>query len=330
MSNPDTMTPLISSPWRDANGQPLSARPLPGLRPELIDTLQKAFPGLVSPALKKLLADCCGIADTELGPIDFTGASFPDEPCAVFQPCITLAIDDVGRRWLAEVDAERLSGPVWCLFPDPEVAVYVSDDLVAFIATLHDHASRGRTAAWLQELTATARAVWSQRRSLALRPSEARHSDAEIRSWLSCLPADAYVYDLRSRTRARGWPYGVAGPSARLYRCRHLLVFAAAGSRTEGWRAGQPRSTSPHHPIAQQAVAVIAASTPRGRRVLRPAPSHTPRRAPACAHRCEPGHTPRSATGRALRTAPALLRWSGGSVHVRAGSRFAQEIRQCA
>jgi hypothetical protein len=314
MSNPDTLTPLISSPWCDADGQPVSARPLPGLRPELIETLRKAFPGILSPALEALLGTCCGIADTELGPIDFTGASFPREACAVFQPCITLAIDDAGRRWLAEADAERLSGPVWCLFPDPEVAVYISDDLAGFIATLRDHASHGRTAAWLQELTATARAVWSQRRALALRPSEARHSDAEIRSWLSCLPADAYVYDLRSSTRARGWPYGVAGPSAHLYRCRHLLVFAAAGSRTEGWRAGQPRTTSPRHPIAHQGVAVLAASTPRSRRVLRPTPAHVTR----------------AATTRAPRTGPALFRSSARSPHVRIDFRITEEARQCA
>jgi hypothetical protein len=324
MSNPDTMTPLISSPWCDADGQPLSARPLPGLRSELIDTLRKAFPAVLSPALKSLLATCCGIADTELGPIDFTGASYPDEPCAVFQPCITLAIDDAGRRWLAEVDPERLSGPVWCLFPDPEVAVYVSDDLAAFIATLRDHASHRRTAAWLQELTATAQAVWSQRRALALRPSDVRHSDAEIRGWLSCLPADAYVYDLRSRTRARGWPYGVAGPSARLYRCRHLLVFAAAGSRTEGWRAGKPHATSPRHPVAHQGAAVIAASSPRSRRVLRPLPAHAPHPAPTYASR--------SAPTRARRAAPVRHRWSNRCPQIvfDDSRQIAEENRLCA
>jgi hypothetical protein len=252
MSTPDTMTPLVSSPWLDTDGKPLPVRSLPGLRPDVIKTLARAYPGIMSPALKELLATCCGLVDTELGHIDFTGCRSPEEPCAVFQPCLTLATDDTGRRWIAEIDGKDLPGPVWCVFPDPEVAVYVSDDLAAFIATLRDCACRGRTLAWLQDLTATALAVWSHRQALALRPDNAYRSDEEIRGWLSSLPSDAYVYDLRKQTRVRGWPYGVAGPSGRLYRCGRLPVFAAAGSPTEGWRAGHPETTSPLYPREQR------------------------------------------------------------------------------
>jgi hypothetical protein len=242
MSAFDTMTPLISSPWRDANGNSLPVRLLPGLRPDVIKTFERAYPGIIGSAYKDLLSACCGLAHTELGHIDFTGTAFPDEPCAVFQPCLTLAIDDAGRRWITEVGGQGLSGPVWCVFRDPEVAVYVSDDLAGFIGTLREQTCRGTVLAWLQDLTATARAVWSHRRSLALRPYHARHSDAAIRGWISVLPNDAYVYDLRTPARARGWPYGVAGPSGRLFRCGRLPVFAVAGSPAEGWRINNPNT----------------------------------------------------------------------------------------
>jgi hypothetical protein len=275
---------LLSTPWVDSGGKALSVRALPGLRPETIQALASTYPGIMNPAMRALLATCCGLADTELGSIDFTGCWYPEEPCTVFQPCVTLAIDDAGRRWIAEVGHRDLPGPVWCIFPEPAVAVHVSDDLPAFLATLHTHTCRGQTLTWLQELTAAAHAVWTQRRALALRPYRAYHSDEAIRSWLSSLPSDAYVYDLRRQSTVRGWPYGVAGPSARLYRCGRLPVFAVAGSPAEGWRAGHPDRTSPTHPIAAQSLAM---ELPRGltsrrprlpvnpsrRRSLRPSPA---------------------------------------------------------
>jgi hypothetical protein len=186
--------------------------------------------------------------------VDFTGCAFPEEPYTVFQPCLTMAIDDAGRRWIAEVGNEDLPGPVWCVFAEPQVAVHVSDDLHAFIDTLHDRAHRGQTLAWLRDLTATAHAVWAHRRALALRPYRAAHSDEAIRGWLSSLPSDAYVYDLRYPGKVRGWPYGVGGPSARMYRCGRLPVFAVVGSPSEGWRASRPDRISPIHPIAAQAL----------------------------------------------------------------------------
>jgi hypothetical protein len=219
-----------------------------------------------NPTIQALLATCCGLADTELGHIDFTGCCFPEEPCSVFQPCLTMAIDDAGRRWIAEVGNKDLPGPVWCVFPDPQVAVHVSDDLHTFLAALHEHAHRGQTLAWLQNLSATAHAVWAHRRALALRPYHAYHSDDEIRGWLSSLPSNAYVYDLRRESAVRGWPYGVAGPSARQYRCARLPVFAVAGSPTEGWRAGQPETTSPVHPFAAQTLEMELPNMLTGRR----------------------------------------------------------------
>ena len=258
MSARDTMTPLLSTPWVDARGKALSVRALPCLRPELIKTLNLTFPGQINATMQALLETCCGLADSELGHIDFTGCCFPEEPCSVFQPCLTMAIDDAGRRWVAEVGNRDLPGPLWCVFPDPQVAVHVSDDLHTFLAVLHENALRGQTLAWLQDLHGTAGAVWAQRRSLALRPYHAYHSDEEIRGWLSSLPLDAYVYDLRRPSAVRGWPYGVAGPSARMYRCGRLPVFAAARSPTAGWRVGQPETTAPVRPLAAQSLEIEA------------------------------------------------------------------------
>jgi hypothetical protein len=266
MSAIDTMNPLLSTPWVDANGKTLSVRVLPGLRPELIETLNSTYPGRINPTIQTLLATCCGLADTEIGSVDFTGCCFPEEPYSVFQPCLTLAIDDAARRWIAEVGDKDLPGPVWCVFPDPQVAVHVSDDLHTFLALLHEHAHRGQTLAWLQDLSATAHAVWTHRRALALRPYHAYHSDEAVRGWLSSLPSDAYVYDLRRASTLRGWPYGVAGPSARMYRCGRLPVFAAARSPTEGWRVGQPVTTSPVHPLAAQSLELELPDVLTGRR----------------------------------------------------------------
>ena len=266
MSARDTMTPFLSTPWVDASGKTLSVRALPGLRPGLIKTLNSTYPGISNPTMRALLATCCGLADTELGHIDFTGCCFPEEPCSVFQPCLTIAIDDAGRRWIAEVGNKDLPGPVWCVFPDPQVAVHVSDDLQTFLAMLHEHALRGQTLDWLQDLSAAAHAVWAHRRALALRPHHAYHSDEEIRGWLSSLPSDAYVYDLRRQNTVRGWPYGVAGPSARMYRCGRLPVFAVARSPTEGWRVGQPVTTAPANPLAAQSLEIALPDMLTGRR----------------------------------------------------------------
>jgi hypothetical protein len=261
------MTPLLSTPWIDASGNRLSVRALPGLSPELIETLNSRYPGTLRPTMQALLATCCGLAETEIGHVDFTGCCFPDEPCTVFQPCLTIAIDDAGRRWIAEVGDKDLPGPVWCIFPDPQVAVHISDDLHAFVATLHEQAHRGRTLAWLQDLSAAAHAVWTHRRALALRPYRAFGLDNEVRGWLSGLPSNAYVYDLRRSSTVRGWPYGVAGPSARLYRCGRLPVFAVAASPTEGWHAGHPETTSPVHPIAARSLEI---ERPLAERRVRP------------------------------------------------------------
>jgi hypothetical protein len=117
--------------------------------------------------MKALLGTCCGLAGTEIGSMDFTGCWFLEEPYAVFRPALTLAIDDAERRWIAEIGDKDLPGPVWCVFPDPEVAVYVSDDVAAFMSTIREHTCRGEMHAWLHGLTARARTVWFRRHALA-------------------------------------------------------------------------------------------------------------------------------------------------------------------
>jgi hypothetical protein len=132
------------------------------------------------------------------------------------------------------------------VFPHPEVAVYVSDDLATFLATLRERTCRGHVSRWLDELTAQARAVWSQRHAWAIRPHAAHCADPAIRDWLMTLPPGAYAYDLRSPSAVRGWPYGIAGPSSRHYRCGRLPVFAVAGLPAEGRRVSRRRARVAH------------------------------------------------------------------------------------
>lgn len=281
MSAADTLVPLVSAPWMNADGNPLSVIPLPGLRPEVIQSLEGSYPGILSPAMKSLLGSCCGLAGTELGSVDFTGCWFLEEPYAVFRPALTLAIDDAERRWIAEVGNHDLPGPVWCVFPHPEVALRVSDDLAGFLTALRDRTCRGEAGAWLQSLASQARAVWAQRHAAAMRPHEAHRTDRAIRGWLTRLPPDAYVYDLRMRSEAPGWPYGVAGPAGRLYRCGRLPVFAVAGLPAQGWRAPHPRARGASVPSTTNYAASFAVERLRSRRLPRLRPE-LPARWPTC------------------------------------------------
>ena len=271
MSTCPTTMRWVSAPWLNAAGNPLSVVPLPGLRSEVIRSLECTYPGILSPSMKELLGTCCGLAGTELGSIDFTGCWFLEEPYPVFRPALTLAIDDAERRWIAEIGNKDLPGPIWCMFPKPEVAVYVSDDLAAFLGVVRERTCRGEMGAWLRSLAAQARMIWSWRHARALRPHEAHRSDRAIRGWLMTLPWDAYVYDLRTRSDARGWPCGVVGPSGRYYRCGRELVFAVAGLPAQGWCAPHPRSRIDSTPftVANAEAASFAVETGRGRHKAR-------------------------------------------------------------
>jgi hypothetical protein len=247
MSSRDTLTPFISAPWIDPHGRLLAVRPLPGLRPEILRELRCSPLGAMAPDYQEFLTCCSGLANTALGRMDFTGRLYPEEECPVFNPCLTLAIDDEGRRWISELSIDGRPGRVWCLFAEPKVAVYVTDNLAEFLATLRDRTCYGRLFSWLQDLTAQAHVIWEHRRTLARRPPREVEADSEYAVWLATLPREAYVYDLRAPTAARGWPYGLAGSSGRFFRYRTLPVFAVAGPNLAGPRLGESdRTRSPN------------------------------------------------------------------------------------
>jgi hypothetical protein len=234
MSTPDKVIPLLSLPWLSNGGVRLSTTPLPGLDPDVIQGLDAVYPGILSPEMRQLLHTSCGLEDTALGSVDFTGRLYPEEPLSVFRPCLTLSVDDEGRRWIAETSNDRgLPGPVWCVLPEPQVALWFANDLGDFLAQLHECAKTDSRPRCLRRIPAEARAVWAQRHALAMRPATYRW-DRSIRGWLAALPMDAFVFDLRSPAHVRGWPYGLSGPSGLLYRCGKLPLFAVGGCPRDG------------------------------------------------------------------------------------------------
>lgn len=227
MSAADTIVPLLATPWRDGAGVRLCGAPLPGLSSGAIESLAPLYPGGLNADIRKLLQRSSGLAGTALGDIDFTGTRWhPEEPLTIYRPCLTLVVDGSGRRWIAEAAGEEgLPGPVWCLFPRPPVAMYVSHDLADFLCRLRDCEQGTGAFQWLQALAEAALTVWNHRFAHAIRSRRMCAWDRAIRGWLYELPAGALIYDLR-KPEVRGWPYGVTGSSARFYRCGGLPVFA--------------------------------------------------------------------------------------------------------
>jgi hypothetical protein len=70
MSTTDTLAPLVSSPWLDRHGNPLSIQPLSGLRAEVLRDLKLSFHGLMNPAYREFLSECSGLTCTALGHVD--------------------------------------------------------------------------------------------------------------------------------------------------------------------------------------------------------------------------------------------------------------------
>ena len=240
MSITDTLAPFVSSAWPSPGARPRRVRPLPGLRPEISKSLKFSTSGLMCRDYRDFLSHCSGLAGTDIGHIDFTGAWYPVEECPVFYPCLTLALDEMGRRWISEVSETGFPGRVWCLFAEPQVAVLVSEDLPSFIARLREKTGAGQVTTWLLDLCAQARAIWEYRRAFALRPYQSAEIDSELAAWLKTLPADAYVYDLREPKAICGWPYGFGGPAGRLFRYGSLPVFAVAGPNSDESRSRDP------------------------------------------------------------------------------------------
>lgn len=237
MSIPDTRLPYSPAPVIPLYGFSRGITPVPGLTPEAIAELEASYPGTLTQEMRSLLRATCGISANELGTIDFTARWHPAEPISVFRPCLTLAIDDEGCRWIAETSRHQgLPGPVWCVLPDPAVAVYVSDDLMGFLDALYPDAPGRRLSEWIRDVYEQARVVWACRHSLARESYQLCREDRGLRGWLAELPLGARIFDLRKPSALRGWPYGMGGPDGELYRCGRLPVFAvSASAQTSRW-----------------------------------------------------------------------------------------------
>jgi hypothetical protein len=231
MSSADKVVPFSPAPVKPLPRGLFKLVSVPGLSTQAIQGLEATYPGTLTADMRSLLSTTCGLTGPEFGTIDFTSRWHPEEPISVFRPCLTLAIDDEGRRWIAETSRDQgLPGPVWCVLPDPAVTLYVSDDLNGFLSTLNDAAEHGQLYRWLRGLQREARSIWAQRRTLARVSYEGCREDRWLRGWLAALPFDVHIYDLRDPSELRGWPYGLAGPEGRLYRCGRLPVFAVSAA----------------------------------------------------------------------------------------------------
>lgn len=230
-STADNVVPFLAAPETLLSRGALGFSPAPGLSPEAIQGLEASFPGTLTHEMRLLLQATCGLTSLEFGSIDFTGRWYPDETLNVLRPCLTLAIDDDGRRWIAETSREAgLPGPVWCVLPEPAVAMYVADDLSDFLSKVGEGMRRGRLSKWLRDLCRDARTIWACRQALAREAYRNCQRDRGLRGWLAELPFDAHLYDLRTASTLRGWPYGLAGPDGHLYRCGRLPLFAVCSS----------------------------------------------------------------------------------------------------
>ena len=231
MSPLDNLVPLLRGAWTQPTAEDPPIVPLPGVQSETLSHLQTRWSGFLTTDMRQLLQLTCGLSDTPLGPIDFTGQWYPEESLSIFRPCLTLAVDGQDRRWVAEVGKTRgLPGPVWCIAPAPKVALLVDRSLADFLVRLHQHVRRGTTSTWLTQLTIQARRLWARRYLRAMAMPVAIDRLREIRGWLGRLPVNAWVYDLRAPAISRGLPYGVAPDPSHVFRCGRLPIFAVVGA----------------------------------------------------------------------------------------------------
>src|SRR4051794_41440137 len=107
MSRVDTVMALLQRPWIDRGGERLPIASLAPIRQEAITNLEAYWTGVMTPEMRQVLQRSCGLSGTPLGEIDFTGRWFPEEPLSILRPSITLAVDDQGRRWIAELGKRR-------------------------------------------------------------------------------------------------------------------------------------------------------------------------------------------------------------------------------
>ena len=226
MSTRDTSVP-ISGRWSQLTQTLHNMVPLPGVQPESLRYIDARWQGYLTAEMRQLLQATCGLSGTPLGNIDFTGCWYPEEPLALFRPCLTLAIDGDGRRWIAEAARTRgLPGPVWCIDPNRQVALYVDRRLQEFLRRLDGSSRHGRASFWNVAVDARIRRIWLRRYAQAIHVAVASRSLREIRGWLGQLPQDAWIYDLRAPGNPRGLAYGLARDRAKWFRCGRLPVFA--------------------------------------------------------------------------------------------------------
>jgi len=112
---------------------------------------------------------------------------------------------------------------------DPQVVVYVAEDISIFLKSLQTHTLAGTITAWLNSMADAARNAWRHRGALAFQARQACSQDKRVRQWLLQLPRDARVFDLRNPRFGTAWPYGVAGAAGRFHRCGRDMLFAVSG-----------------------------------------------------------------------------------------------------
>jgi hypothetical protein len=128
---------MSATGWSGLGHTKCNIVPLPGIQPEALHGIDARWQGFLTGQMRQLLQSTCGLSGTPIGSIDFTGCWYPEEPLPLFRPCITLAIDDEGRRWIAEAGRARgMPGPVWCIDPNRRIALYVGRRLPQFLRRL--------------------------------------------------------------------------------------------------------------------------------------------------------------------------------------------------
>ena len=226
----NTMLPVSPIVGSEPNAQFHPFRASPGLKLAAVDGLRGSFPGTLTPEFEHFLRTTCGLDGTPLQYVDFTGQWHQEEPLAVFRPCLTLAVDEQGRRWIAETHkSSGLPGPVWCVNQHPRVVVYIAADVGAFLDLLQAHSATGTITSWLKSIDCAAGNAWDHRGALAFQTRQDCQQDKHVRQWLLQLPRDARVFDLRNPRFGTAWPYGVAGPAGRFHRCGREMLFAVSG-----------------------------------------------------------------------------------------------------
>lgn len=210
--------------------QPASIQPEPGLDPAAVAILKRTFPARLTPDFERLLRGTDGFATTTSQADALTDPACARESLTVLRPSLTLAVDDRGRRWIAEtVTKSGIPGPVWCVYENPQVVVYISADVREFVGILLQQGDQHAMSGWLKSLEAAAERTWQHRGTLAFQSRQHVSQDPRARPWLLQLPRDARIYDLRTATFGDAWPYGAAGAAGRLHRCERELLFAVSG-----------------------------------------------------------------------------------------------------